>query len=65
MSKSKGINVDPGGMSVAEIAEKEGCTPEEISYIIRKALAKLRGRANRGHFDEVNLAGDHFRTRNL
>ena len=56
---------DPGGMSVKEIAAKEGCPEEEIIQLLKNALRKLRQQATSGRFPATNLARDYFRDRNL
>lgn len=57
--------VDPGGMSVAEIAAIEGCPEHEVRTLIKTALQKLRNRAIAGRRPEVNHARNYFRDRNL
>lgn len=57
--------VDPGGMSVAEIAAIEGCPEDEVRQLIKAALQKLRSRAIAGRRPEINHARNYFRDRNL
>lgn len=57
--------VDPGGLSVKEIARREGCSELEIQRLLKSALQKLRTRAKSDNFPEVDAARNHFITRDL